>query len=292
MKIIKDKVFKGERPLFMSDGLDVCGCVFEDGESPVKESRNIRLDNCAFKWKYPLWYCFDIKAENCTLDVNARAGIWYTNGIALINCIIDAPKTFRRCDGITVADTVLNKAEETLWQCKNVVLKNVTAKNAPYFAMNTTDIIAENLSIEGNYAFDGSKNVIMRNSRLITKDAFWNSENITVYNSYISGEYLGWNSKNLTFVNCTVESLQGMCFIDNLKMINCELVNTTLAFEHSNVEAELKGSVDSIFNPASGTIKAEHIKELIIEKDKTDADKIHIICDAIDKISDKPEWIV
>lgn len=50
----------------------------------------------------------------------------------------------------------------------------------------------------------------------LSKDAFWNSENVTVYDPFILGEYLGWNAKNLTLVNCTIESLQGMCCIDNL----------------------------------------------------------------------------
>ena len=292
MKEVKNKIFKGERPLFSTDGLYVEGCEFEDGESPLKESSNIELNNCTFKWKYPLWYCENVMAGNCTLEETARAGIWYSNKIEMDNCIVNAPKTFRRCDGVTVSNTVFFKAEETLWHCNNIKLKNVKAQNAFYFAMNSSNTEAEGLQIEGNYSFDGAKNVLIKKSRLISKDSFWNCDNVTVYDTYITGEYLGWNSKNLTFINCTIESLQGMCFIDGLKLINCELINTTLAFEHSNVEAELKGSVDSIFNPASGTVKAERIKELIIEKDKTNPEKIHIICDAIDKVSDKPEWIL
>ena len=67
---------------------------------------------------------------------------------------------------------------------------------------------------------------------LISKDAFWNCENVTVYDSIIIGEYLGWNSKNLCFVNCTIESNQGFCYIDGLKLENCTLLNTNLAFEY------------------------------------------------------------
>lgn len=292
MNEIRDGRYKTERALFASENLHIEDTVFEEGESPLKESRSVSLKHCLFKWKYPLWYCDDIKVERCTLFETARAGIWYSNNIEFTDTIIEAPKAFRRCDGLTLLNVVFHNAQETLWNCSNVKLNSVTATNAPYFAMNCTGIGVEELSLDGNYSFDGVKNVLMKNSRLITKDAFWNSENVTVYDSFISGEYLGWNSKNLTFVNCTIESLQGMCFIDSLKMINCRLINTTLAFEHSDVEAELVGCVDSIFNPKKCTIKAEHINELIIEKDKTDKDKIHIICDAIDKVSDKPEWLL
>ena len=87
-----------------------------------------------------------------------------------------------------------------------------------------------------------------------------------------------WNSKNVTLINCTIESLQGMCYIDNLVLKNCKLINTTLAFEYSNVDAEITTKVDSVLNPSSGTIRAEHIDKLILEKDRVDVTKTRIIC--------------
>ena len=68
----------------------------------------------------------------------------------------------------------------------------------------------EGLTLDGNYSFDGCKNVTIRNSHLLSKDAFWNCENITVYDSFVSGEYFGWNAKNVTLINCTIESEQGL----------------------------------------------------------------------------------
>ena len=124
-----------------------------------------------------------------------------------------------------------------------------------------------------------------------SKDSFWNCENVVVYDSTIIGEYLGWNSKNLTFVNCTIESLQGLCYIDNLTMKNCKLINTTLAFEYAkNIDAEITNKVDSVFNPESGTITAEEIEELIVEKDMVDPAKTKIVCNAICKTEEIVEW--
>ena len=144
--------------------------------------------------------------------------------------------------------------------------------------MNAENYAVDGLTLVGNYSFDGAKNVTVRNSKLMSKDAFWNSENVTVKNSYISGEYLGWNAKNLTLVNCTVESLQGMCYIDNLVMKNCKLINTTLAFEYSTVDADISSRIDSVMNPTGGIIRADSIDRLIIEKDKVDPTKTKIIC--------------
>lgn len=277
MKDIKQEILTGERALFQGQQLRIFDTIFVDGESPLKESRNIELFGSMFKWKYPLWYAKDITVKNCTWFEMARAGVWYTDRILVEDSAIEAPKNFRRCHDVTLRNVSFANAAETLWSCDGVTLEHVTARG-DYFAMNSRNIVIRDLTLYGNYSFDGAGNVEIHNSRLLSKDAFWNSENVTVYDSFISGEYLGWNAKNLTLVNCTVESLQGMCYIDNLVMKNCRLLNTTLAFEYSTVDAEIVGKVDSVLNPSGGVIRADEIGELTIEKDKVDPTKTKIIC--------------
>lgn len=276
MREIRQEYLTGERALFKSEFLKVYDTIFTDGESPLKESHDIELYGSMFKWKYPLWYCKNITVNNCTWFDMARAGVWYTDNISVEDSAIEAPKNFRRCNNLTLKNVSIPNASETLWSCDKVNMENVVAKG-DYFAMNSNNMVIHNLTLYGNYSFDGSKNVEIHNSKLLSKDAFWNSDNITVYDSFISGEYLGWNSKNLTLINCTVESLQGMCYIDNLVMKNCKLINTTLAFEYSTVEADIVGKIDSVLNPSGGRISAESIDELIIEKDKVNPEKTKIM---------------
>ena len=214
-----------------------------------------------------------------------RAGVWYTDNITVKNAVIEAPKNFRRCHGVTLQNVNFPNATETLWNCEDVIMEQVRARG-DYFAMNSRNMKLRDFQLVGNYSFDGVKNMEIHNARLLSKDAFWNSENVTVYDSFISGEYLGWNARNLTLINCTVESLQGMCYIDNLVMKNCRLLNTTLAFEYSTVDAEINGKIDSVMNPSGGSIRADYIKELIIEKDKVDPDKTVITC-IMDQDSEK-----
>lgn len=276
-KVIQAERLTGERALFHAENLQILDTIFEDGESPLKESHDIELEGCMFKWKYPLWYCEHIVAKDCKWFDMARAGVWYTNDLLVENAMIEAPKNFRRCDGVTLKNVDFFNAAETLWSCENVTLERVTAKG-DYFAMNSNNMVIRDFKLDGNYSFDGCKNVEIHNATLLSKDAFWNSENVTVYDSFISGEYLGWNAKNLTLINCTIESLQGMCYIDNLVMKNCKLINTTLAFEYSTVDAEITSGIESVMNPTSGTIKADFIKELIMEKDRIDPSQTTIIC--------------
>lgn len=280
MNEVKNQILTGERALFHSKDLLITDTIFEDGESPLKESSGIELNGCMFKWKYPLWYCNNITAKDCKWFDMARAGVWYTNEITVENAMIEAPKIFRRCRDLTLTNVDFFHAAETLWHCDQVKMDHVTAKG-DYFAMNSSNMQINNLKLDGNYSFDGCKNIEIHDSVLLSKDAFWNSENITVYDSFISGEYLGWNAKNLTLINCTIESLQGMCYIDNLVMKNCKLINTTLAFEYSNVDVEIIGNVDSVINPSEGVIKADSIGTLIMQKDMVDVTKTKIICSTI-----------
>ena len=276
MKIYENERFAGERALFSSKNISVRGSVFEDGESPLKESCGVVLDSCSFVWKYPLWYCRDVRAEKITLKETARSGIWYTHGIEISDSVIEAPKTFRRSSGIKLSHVTMLNASETLWSCRDVTLTDVVARG-DYLGMNSENLTVDRLTLSGNYFLDGAKNVTVRNSVLISKDAFWNAENVTVYDSVIVGEYLGWNSKNVKLVRCKIESNQGMCYMDGLTLIDCELVNTDLAFEYSHVEADICSSVDSIKNPLSGKIIADEIGEIIMEDERVDTSLTEII---------------
>lgn len=279
MEEIRQKVYVGERPLFQGRDLKLYDTIFTDGESPLKESRGIELYGCMFQWKYPLWYAKDIVAKDCTWLKMGRSGVWYTDNITLENCVIDAPKNFRRCHGVKLSNVSFSDAAETLWSCEDVTLDHVVA-TGDYFGMNSKGLKINDFTLYGNYAFDGARDIEVHNAKMISKDSFWNAENVTVYDSFISGEYLGWNSKNLTFVNCTIESLQGMCYIENLVMKNCKLINTTLAFEYSTVDVEIRSRIDSVFNPSGGIIRADEIGELTMDPEKIDPSKTTILTGA------------
>ncbi|MCQ2504845.1 MAG: DUF3737 family protein [Saccharofermentans sp.] len=276
METLKRGFYTGERALFHLADTRIEEAIFDDGESPLKHSSNIELIDTSFKWKYPLWYAENISMKNCRLFDMARAGIWYTNNLVMDNVTIEAPKSFRRCNNIKLNKVSFFNAAETLWSCRGVSLNDVKVKG-DYFAMNSSDMTIDKMELVGNYGFDGCSNVTVSNSVLLTKDAFWNCSNITVKDSYICGEYLGWNSENLTFENCTIESLQGMCYIKGITMKNCKLINTTLSFEYSDVDAQIEGKIDSVKNPTSGIIKADHIDELIMEDNRVDTTATKII---------------
>ena len=277
-QVINGKTYQEERALFMLKDAEVISCHFKDGESPLKESQNIAVKHSVFSWKYPLWYARDIEAVATKLEITARSGIWYTKNITMNDCCIDAPKSFRRSEKIVLNHCQINHASETFWGCKDIKLNCVTAIG-DYFMMNCEKVEVDHLELDGNYFLDGSKDIVVKDSILNSKDSFWNCENVVVINCKINGEYLGWNSKNITFINCEISSLQGLCYIDGLKMINCKLTDSSLCFEYcERINADIVDDIVSVINPTSGVIRARSIKELIINQNsRATKDNVQII---------------
>ncbi len=123
-----------ERALFHSKDVQVSYSTFADGESPLKESQNIKIDHSIFKWEYPLEYCKNIVVEDSTFFEKARSGIWYTENIAITDTSIEAPKIFRRAKGITLENVTMQNAGETLWNCDDILHKFQGLKNYSYLA--------------------------------------------------------------------------------------------------------------------------------------------------------------
>lgn len=264
MKEYVDGRFSGERALYQIDHASIRNCLFHDGESPLKETHDLDIKDTVFAWKYPLWYSHDFKVKDCTLEINARAGVWYSHDFSFENCRIDAPKLFRRAHSFSLKDIVFPNAEETLYFCKDAKLTNVKADNGAYFGLGSENLEIENLELRGDYAFDSSKNVIIKNSILHTKDAFWNCEDVTLINCEIYGEYFAWNSKRIKLVNCKINSHQGFCYMDDVVLENCDLTGTDLCFEYcSHINADVHGDIVSVKNPLSGVIKLTEVGEVI-----------------------------
>lgn len=274
-ELIENEHFTGERSLFKCKDKRIVNCLFDDGESPLKEGRNLEVDNCSFGWKYPLWYGENHLVKNCTFLEMSRSGIWYTNHSTFLDSLIIAPKLFRRCYDIHLSNIEFKDAKETLWSCDKVELKNVKAENGDYFLKDSTNVSVDSLYLNGNYCFDGGKNIRVTNSVLNSKDAFWNCENAYIENTTIIGEYFGWNSKNIAMKNCKIISHQGFCYIKNLTMKDCIIEDSDLIFEYcENLDCEINSILLSVKNPISGKIVSYGIKELIQDDDSLDKNNV------------------
>lgn len=266
MHIIKNQAYDEERALYNLKNAQIINCTFagpQDGESVLKEARNIEVDNCHFALRYPMWHDNNFKLTNSTLDERTRAPLWYAKEGIIDKVKITSVKALRECEDIVVKNSYID-SREFGWKCENIKLED-SKVNSEYIFFDSKNIEINNLEFTGKYSFQYVKNLTITNSHLDTKDAFWHSENVIVKDSIVKGEYLGWFSKNLTLENCQIIGTQPLCYCKGLKLINCEMIDTDLAFEYSEVDATIKGHIDSIKNPKSGKIIAHSIGQIIKE---------------------------
>ena len=266
MEIIKDQYLEGERPLYARHGLRIENVTIGPGESSLKEGSDLEAEDCEFKGKYPFWECKHVTIKNCIFREGGRAAIWYSKDIEMADCLVEAPKMFRRISDLKLENVKFPNALETFWDCKDIEAKNIEADKGDYIFMHCSDIKIDGFRLQGNYSFQYAKDVVIRNADMDTKDAFWEAEDVTVYDSRINGEYLGWYSKNLHLVNCKIGGTQPLCYCENLVLENCVFEeDADLAFEYSDVEASLIGPVTSVKNPRTGRINADSYGEIILD---------------------------
>ena len=260
-----------ERALYGIRSADVTDCTFEgpaDGESALKEAADITVTGCHFKLRYPLWHVHGGHMADCTLTETCRAALWYAADMTIENSNLGGIKALRECDRMTLAGCTVNSAEFG-WLCRGVTLKNCqTAGEYPFFM--TRDLTFENVHLKGKYSFQYVENCTVRNSVLDTKDAFWHAKNVTVIDSTVKGEYLAWYSDGLTLIRCRIEGTQPLCYCKNLTLIDCTMEGCDLSFENSEVNATVKGFVQSIKSPASGRIEVDSVGEIVYERAPVD----------------------
>ena len=261
---LESRQYDEERALYNLKHGDLFGCTFAgpaDGESALKEARDISLSDCRFSLRYPLWHVQGFRMDRCSMDEKTRAAIWYAADGQISRCDLNGVKAVRECARIAVADSRI-VSQEFGWKSEEITLEDSSVESE-YLFLDSRQIRLKNVQMKGKYSFQYVDGLEIENSRLDTKDAFWHSRNVTVRDSTIRGEYLAWFSDGLTLINCTVIGTQPLCYCKNLKLIGCTMVDADLSFEYSDVEADLCGHIVSVKNPRSGIITADSIGEII-----------------------------
>lgn len=261
----EDRKYGEERALYGISDSQVCRCSFdgeEDGESALKECRNIEVEDCFFNLRYPLWHVDDALIKGAHMTERCRAALWYDSDIKIADSKLHGIKALRECDRVSLNRCNID-SEEFGWRCREIYVKDCTLNSQyPFFECRQMDV--DGLDMTGKYSFQYIEDSTFRNCVFKTKDAFWHSKNVTVYDSVIAGEYLAWYSENLRLVRCKISGTQPLCYCKGLVLEDCEMEGTDLSFERSEVSATIRGNIMSVKNPVSGQIRAESIGEIIL----------------------------
>lgn len=256
----EERAFYGERDIFVHD------CRFAgpaDGESAFKECAEVQVAKCQFDLRYPFWHVNGLKIENCQLSDTCRAALWYSDDIRISGTELHGIKALRECHGAMIESTSIRSAEFG-WMSSDVRMQDVTAEGE-YFMFRGKDLHFENMTFKGKYSFQYVENAVFEDCDLDTKDAFWHAKNVVVRNCRVKGEYLAWYCENVTFEHCVIIGTQPLCYCKGLTLVDCEMHECDLAFERSEVQAEVTTPVISIKNPLSGCIRVPEVGEIIMD---------------------------
>lgn len=267
MKTIENLQLDEERALYNSDDVLIRNCRFDgpaDGESALKESHNLTVENCYFNLRYPFWHDENVKIKECELTDLCRAALWYTNNAKIEETQLHGIKALRECKNISLSDCDIISPEFG-WSVNDVKMTDCTV-SGEYFMLRSLNLKFKNVSLKGKYSFQYIEDSIFEDCDFDTKDAFWHAKNVIVKNSVVKGEYLAWYCENVTFENCTIIGTQPLCYCKGLKLINCEMIDTDLSFEKSQAEADITNEIVSVKNLHGGYVKAKAIGELICEE--------------------------
>ncbi len=276
MKIIQNQTFDEERALYAAQDLVVKECKFDgpaDGESAFKEGKNITVEQSFLNLRYPFWHDQGLKIVSSEMTELCRAALWYSHDIEIRDTKLHGIKALRECSHVKMYDCDLISPEFG-WSVHEIEMHNCTAQSE-YFMLRSDNLHFYDVELKGKYSFQYIEDSVFENCVFDTKDAFWHAKNIVVRNSVVKGEYLAWYSENITFENCKIIGTQPLCYCKGLRLIDCEMVDTDLSFERSEVEATLTAPIISIKNPLCGHIYVPAVGEVIMDMEEA---KGEVIC--------------
>ena len=151
---IVGQTFDQERALYNLKDTQVIDCIFAgpaDGESALKESRDVALKNCRFSLRYPLWHSKKFLMEDSSMDELTRAAIWYASDGTIQNSILGGIKCLRECDRMKLDGCTIHSPEFG-WKCRDLEIKN-----SPYLRI----LQQLHFSFSTPYFYCKSKNTIL-----------------------------------------------------------------------------------------------------------------------------------
>lgn len=181
-----------------------------------------------------------------------RAALWYSDGILLEDTALHGIKALRECADVTMrgCDVV---SPEFGWSVRDLAMEGC-AVESEYFLMRSSDLRLREVRMSGKYSFQYVEGAVLEGCELDTKDALWHARDVVIRDSLVKGEYLGWYSENVTFERCRIVGTQPLCYCRNLTLVDCEMIDCDLAFERSEVRADITTPVVSIKNPLEGSL--------------------------------------
>ena len=114
MNEIKNRKFPLERDLYGIQNSKIINCRFEgveDGESALKETKDIIIKKCYFDLRYPIWHFNNVKIYDSEMTTSCRAALWYGDYLKIKRSKLNGIKVVRECKNVRISDSEINSQE-------------------------------------------------------------------------------------------------------------------------------------------------------------------------------------
>ena len=217
-----------------------------------------------------------LMAKNHALaEALSRAGKELTKAKSQLAQLAQPPLTFATMVKVdstrTDEDGIQHASAEVISGTRRMVVPVASNVNAARLTAGATVMLNEKLVLVEQRDADTvgqirSVKQVLDDGRLIVTDA---SGNPVLIRRSGALAYAGINQGDRIIVDPSVrlaiEALPAEGDKD-LVLEDCEMVDTDLSFEYSQVQATIKGGIVSVKNPVSGSIEADEIGEVILDE--------------------------
>ena len=167
---------------------------------------------------------------------------------------------------------------------KCILLKYVNGENSNMRYENEThdeerafyglkDAVIKNCKIDGpadgESAFKECRDIVVEDTFFNLRYPFWHVDNVKISNCTMTENCRAalWYDKGAFIDSCKIIGTQPLCYVKGLVLEDCEMEGCDLSFERSEVNATVRGHIDSVKNPISGRITVDSIGEIILEEE-------------------------
>ena len=168
--------------------------------------------------------CAEIQVEDSYF--NLRYPFWHVDNAKITGCeMTELCRAALWYDKGIEIDHCKMHGIKALRECRDIVLKNSDVIS-PEFAWRSHNITVDNVTLEGEYPFFECTNMEIYNLKMKGKYSFQYIENVTFRNCVLDTKDAFWHAKNITIEDSVVKGEYLAWYAENIKFVRCKIIGT------------------------------------------------------------------
>ncbi len=234
------------------------------GEDVLSYAKELTLSDSSVSSPRALAHISDAILRDVRFTEGAVSPLYGAVSVTLQGCEMCAPRGCESAREVTVDASRISSDHF----CAGAVSPTVadTVLSGTQLFTHAENVSLTNVDLDGVRALQYISGGSIDFSTLSGEELLHGAHHVTISDTVLDGDRIGWYSDHLTLTHCVISGAAPFAHAKNLTLIDCALDPTcTCAFERSEVEATLRGTVPSVRNPLHGRIVADAYGEVLFD---------------------------